>query len=176
MTDEVDLIMGTFSKSLASQGGFIASDGDTIHYLKHHSRSLIFSASPAPANVAAVIAALDIIQSEPERRQRLWDNTRRLSAGLRSMGFDLGRTATPILPVMIGDDLKCLQMSRALQEQGVFVNPVVYPGVEMGLALLRVSLMATHTFAQIDRALEAFEQAGRQVGIIHCNVGCPEQA
>jgi 7-keto-8-aminopelargonate synthetase-like enzyme len=169
---KVEIIMGTFSKSLASQGGFVASDRDTIHYLKHNSRSLIFSASPTPANVAAVIAALDIIQSEPERRQQLWDNTHRLTAGLKALGFDLGRTATPILPVMIGDDMKCLRMSLALQEQGVFVNPVVYPGVEMGQALLRVSLMATHTFSQIDRALEVFEQAGKQVGIIPCSVGC----
>lgn len=176
LTDKIELIMGTFSKSLASQGGFVASDRDTIHYLKHNSRALIFSASPTPANVAAVIAALDIIQSEPERLEQLWHNTHRLASGLKALGFDLGRTATPILPVMIGDDLKCLQMSLALQEQGVFVNPVVYPGVEMGQALLRVSLMATHTFAQIDRALQAFEQTGRQVGVIPCSVGCNGQS
>jgi 7-keto-8-aminopelargonate synthetase-like enzyme len=176
MTDKVELIMGTFSKSLASQGGFIASDRDTIHYLKHNSRALIFSASPTPANVAAVIAALDIIQAEPERLKQLWDNTHRLSAGLKAMGFDLGRSATPILPVMIGDDVKCLQMSLALQQHGVFVNPVVYPGVEMGQALLRVSLMATHTFAQIDRALAMLELVGRQVGVLPCCVGCCQQS
>jgi 8-amino-7-oxononanoate synthase len=176
LNDKVELIMGTFSKSLASQGGFVASDRETIHYLKHNSRALIFSASPTPANVAAVIAALDIIQSEPERLKQLWDNTHRLSTGLKSMGFDLGRTTTPILPVMIGDDIKCLQMSLALQEHGVFVNPVVYPGVEMGQALLRVSLMATHTFAQIDHALSVFERIGKQVGVIGCSVGCCQQS
>lgn len=172
LTDSVELIMGTFSKSLASQGGFVASDRTTIHYLKHTSRSLIFSASPTPANVAAVMAALDIIQSEPERLRQLWDNTRRLSNGLKDLGFDLGRTATPILPVIVGDDLKCLQMSRALHEEGIFVNPVVYPGVEVGQALLRVSLMATHTFEQIDKALDKFELVGKRVGVIPCGAEC----
>jgi 8-amino-7-oxononanoate synthase len=172
LTDSVELIMGTFSKSLASQGGFVAADRDTIHYLKHNSRALIFSASPTPANVAAVMAALDIIQSEPERLQQLWKNTRRLSDGLKSMGYDLGRSTTPILPVMIGDDLKCLKMSVALQEEGIFVNPVVYPGVELGQALLRVSLMATHSFEQIDRALDKFESVGKRLGILACGIGC----
>jgi 8-amino-7-oxononanoate synthase len=166
VTDRVDLIMGTFSKSLASQGGFVAADRATIHYLKHNSRALVFSASPTPANVATVIAALDIVQAEPERLQRLWDNAHRLSAGLQSLGFDLGNTVTPILPVMIGDDLKCLRMSVGLQERGVFVNPVVYPGVEVGHALLRVSLMATHSFSQIDQVLDEFERVGKQVGVL----------
>jgi 7-keto-8-aminopelargonate synthetase-like enzyme len=172
LTDKVELIMGTFSKSLASQGGFVASDRATIHYLKHNSRSLIFSASPTPANVAAVMAALDIIQSEPERLQQLWNNTHRLCAGLKGMGFDLGRTATPILPVIVGDDLRCLRMSLALHEEGIFVNPVVYPGVEVGQALLRVSLMATHSFDQIDRALEKFELAGKRTGVLPCGISC----
>ncbi len=176
LTDKVELIMGTFSKSLASQGGFVASDRATIHYLKHNSRSLIFSASPTPANVAAVMAALDIIQAEPERLQQLWDNTHRLTGGLKAMGFDLGRTATPILPVIVGDDLKCLRMSLALQEEGIFVNPVVYPGVEVGQALLRVSLMATHSFDQIDRALAKFELVGKRVGVIPCGVGCYDRS
>jgi 7-keto-8-aminopelargonate synthetase-like enzyme len=162
----VELIMGTFSKSLASQGGFVAADRDTIHYLKHNSRALIFSASPTPANVAGVMAALDIIRSEPERLKQLWDNTHRLSTGLKSLGFNLGRTVTPILPVMIGDDMKCLQMSLALQQEGIFVNPVVYPGVEPGQAMLRVSLMATHTFSQIDRVLEKFELVGKRLGVV----------
>jgi 8-amino-7-oxononanoate synthase len=165
-TDRVDLIMGTFSKALASQGGFVAADIDTIHFLKHNSRALIFSASPAPACVAAVIAALDIVLSEPERLRQLWDNTHRLSAGLKALGFDLGHSATPILPVMVGDDLRCLQMSVGLEERGVFVNPVVYPGVEAGHALLRVSVMATHAFGQIDRALDEFERVGRRVGVL----------
>jgi 8-amino-7-oxononanoate synthase len=166
LTDRVDLIMGTFSKSLASLGGFIASDSTTIHFLKHNSRALIFSASPSPANVAAVMAALDVLQSEPERLHQLWANTRRMTNGLVSMGYSLGNTTTPILPVMIGDDLKCLQMCLMLQEEGIFVNPVVYPGVEAGSALLRVSLMATHSFAQIDRALEKFELVGRKMDIL----------
>jgi 8-amino-7-oxononanoate synthase len=166
LTDSVELIMGTFSKSLASQGGFVAADRDTIHYLKHNSRALIFSASPTPANVAGVMAALDIIRSEPERLKQLWDNTHRLSTGLKSLGFNLGRTVTPILPVMIGDDMKCLQMSLALQQEGIFVNPVVYPGVEPGQAMLRVSLMATHTFSQIDRVLEKFELVGKRLGVV----------
>jgi 8-amino-7-oxononanoate synthase len=172
LTDKVELIMGTFSKSLASQGGFVASDQATIHYLKHNSRALIFSASPTPANVAAVMAALDIIQSEPERLQKLWDNTHRLSAGLRGMGYDLGKTMTPILPVRVGDDLTCLRMSLGLQEEGIFVNPVVYPGVEVGQALLRVSLMATHTFDQIDMAIDKFEQVGKRLGVLPCGIGC----
>ena len=166
LTDKVDLIMGTFSKSLASLGGFIASDRITIDYLKHNSRALIFSASPAPANVAAVMAALDVLQSEPERLDQLWANTRRMTNGLKSMGYNLGNTETPILPVMIGDDQKCLQMCLSLQEEGVFVNPVVYPGVEIGNALLRVSLMATHSFSQIDHVLEKFERLGKRLGLL----------
>ena len=167
LTDKVDLAMGTFSKSLASIGGFIASDAETIEYLKHQSRSLIFSASIPPANVAAVMAALEIILSEPERIQRLWENAHRLSIGLKGMGFDLGRSCTPILPVRIGDDRLCFKFCRLLQDEGVFVNPVVAPGVEPGNALLRLSLMATHTFAQIDFALEKFAKVGRQMNFVH---------
>jgi len=175
LTDKVELIMGTFSKSLASLGGFIASDQVTINYLKHNSRALIFSASPTPANVAAVMASLEIIKSEPERFQKLWDNTHRMTAGLKEMGYDLGNTATPILPILIGDDLKCLQMCLTLQDQGVFVNPVIYPGVEIGNALLRVSLMATHSFEQIDRALHIFEQVGRHLGLIPMGIECNDR-
>jgi 8-amino-7-oxononanoate synthase len=166
LTDKVDLIMGTFSKSLASLGGFVASDKATISYLKHHSRALIFSASPTPASVAAVLAALHIIQSEPERIRKLWDNTHRMAGGLRALGYDLGNSTTPIIPVLVGEDLKCFQMCRALQDEGVFVNPVITPAVEPGRALLRVSLMATHSFEQIDRALEKFEIVGRRLGVI----------
>jgi 7-keto-8-aminopelargonate synthetase-like enzyme len=137
-----------------------------INYLKHNSRALIFSASPPPSNVAAVMAALDIIQSEPERIKQLWDNTHRMASGLKSMGYDLGNSTTPILPVLVGEDLKCFKMCRAMQDEGVFVNPVITPAVEPGRALLRVSLMATHTFEQIDRALEKFEQVGKRLGVI----------
>jgi 8-amino-7-oxononanoate synthase len=173
LTDKVDLIMATFSKSLASLGGFIASDRRTIEYLKHTSRALIFSASPAPASVAAVMAAIDILNSEPERIRSLWNNTRRMTTGLKGMGYNLGNTSTPILPVIIGDDLKCLQMCLLLQEEGVFVNPVIYPGVEARRALLRVSLMATHTFAQIDRALDKFEQLGKRLDLLPFQIETP---
>jgi 8-amino-7-oxononanoate synthase len=166
VTDRVDLLMGTFSKSLATVGGFIASDAATIDYLKHHSRALIFSASIAPANVGAVMAALDILESEPERIQRLWDNSRRMSSGLLAMGYDLGGSQTPILPVYIGEDLTCFKMCRRLQEEGVFVNPVVSPAVETGHSLLRVSLMATHTFDQVDKALDKFHTVGKKLGVI----------
>jgi 8-amino-7-oxononanoate synthase len=165
LTDKVDLIMGTFSKSLASLGGFVASDQATINYLMHHSRALIFSASMPPSNVAAVMAALDIIQEEPERIQRLWDNTDRMMQGLRNLGFSLGKTETPILPVEVGDDMTCFKMCCMLQEEGVFVNPVITPAVESGHALIRISLMATHTFAQIDHALEKIEKVSKMLGI-----------
>lgn len=165
LTDKVDLIMGTFSKSLAALGGFVASDRVTVEYLKHTSRALIFSASPTPPSVASVMAALDIIESEPERIQKLWDNTHRMAEGLKSMGYDLGKSVTPILPVFIGDNLKCFQMCRGLQNAGVFVNPIVSPATEIGNALLRVSLMATHSFEQIDQALDRFEKVGKKLGI-----------
>jgi 8-amino-7-oxononanoate synthase len=170
LTDKVDLIMGTFSKSLATVGGFLAGDAAMMDYLKHNSRALIFSASIPPANVAAVMAALDIIESEPERIKQLWDNTRRMKDGLIAMGYDLGVTETPILPVHIGEDLVCFNMCKILQENGVFVNPVVRPAVEPGHSLLRVSLMATHTFKQIDRALELFQQTGRKLGVLSAAV------
>jgi 8-amino-7-oxononanoate synthase len=166
LTDRVDLIMGTFSKSLASLGGFVAADAATIKYLKHNSRALIFSASMPPSNVAAVMAALEIIQAEPERIRALWANTHRMAGGLRKMGFSLGNSVTPILPVLIGDNLVCFKAGRLLQEAGVFVNPVVAPAVEPGHALLRVSLMATHTFDQIDVALDKFEKVGKALGVL----------
>ena len=165
LTDEVDFIMGTFSKSLASLGGFVAADAATIWYLKHNSRALIFSASMPPSNVAAVMAALEIIQTEPERIKALWDNTHRMADGLRKIGYSLGNSVTPILPVEIGDNLVCFKACRLLQDEGVFVNPVVVPAVEPGHALLRVSLMATHTFAQIDTALEKFEKVGKALSL-----------
>lgn len=166
LEDDVHLIMGTFSKSLASLGGFIAGDAATIDYLKHCSRPLMFSASMSPANAAAVLAALRIMIDEPERITRLWSNTARMRQGLVKLGFHLGTSETPILPVYIRDTLKTFQFSKRLQEEGVFVNPVVSPGVPPGEELLRVSLMATHTFEQIDRALEKFEKVSRELGLI----------
>jgi 8-amino-7-oxononanoate synthase len=166
LEDDVQLIMGTFSKSLASLGGFIAGEAATIDYFKHCSRPLMFSASMSPANAAAVLAALRIMIDEPERITRLWQNTARMRQGLLSLGFFLGTSETPILPVYIRDMLKTFQFSKRLQEEGVFVNPVVAPGVPPGEELLRVSLMATHTFEQIDRALEKFQKVSRELGFI----------
>lgn len=166
LTDQVQLIMGTFSKSLASLGGFIAADAATIDFLKHNSKTLIFSASMSPANAAAVLAAVRIMVAEPERIARLWHNTDHLKKGLLSLGFDLGASQTPILPVYVRDLMKTFQFCKRLQEEGVFVNPVVAPGVPPGMELLRVSLMATHTDRQIDFALEKFEKVGRELGII----------
>jgi len=166
LTGQVQLIMGTFSKSLASLGGFIASDPQTIEYLKHHSRPLIFSASMSPANAAAVMAALEIMQSEPERIAQLWHNARRLKQGLISQGFDLGASETPILPVYCRDMMLAFKFTKRLQEEGVFVNPVVSPGVPPGQELLRVSLMATHTDSQIDFALDKFGLVGRELGLL----------
>jgi 7-keto-8-aminopelargonate synthetase-like enzyme len=166
VTDDVELIMGTFSKSLASLGGFIASDADVIDYLKHNSRSLIFSASISPANTAAVLAALDIMEKEPERREKLWKNTSHMRAGLEDLGFNLGSSETPILPIYLGGGQKALKMCTRLQEEGVFVNPVVPPAVPPNQSLLRISLMATHTDQQITFALDKLEAVGRELGVI----------
>jgi 8-amino-7-oxononanoate synthase len=166
LTNEVDLIMGTFSKSLASLGGFIASDAATIDYLKHHSRTLIFSASMSPANAGAALAALEIMINEPERIQQLWHVTERMKQGLLSLGFDLGHSQSPILPVHVGSLMTAITMSKRLQDEGVFVNPVVSPGVAPGKELIRISLMATHTDAQIDFALDKLAKVGKEVGLL----------
>jgi 8-amino-7-oxononanoate synthase len=150
---EVDMIVGTFSKSLASIGGFVAASEPVIHYLKHHSRALIFSASPPPAAVAAVIAAIQIIKAEPERRELLWRNTNYLRQGLQNLGLDTGLSETPIIPVLAGDELTCFQICHAMQDEGVFVNPVVPPAVQPGQSLIRFSVMSTHTLEQLDFAL-----------------------
>ncbi|MDB4904634.1 MAG: bioF 1 [Mucilaginibacter sp.] len=165
LTDEVDLIMGTFSKSLASLGGFIASDAETIDYLKHRARSLVFSASMTPGSVASVIAALDIIESEPEHITKLWDNTRYATKLLLDEGFDLGPTESPILPIYIRDNHKTFLVTKYLQSEGIFVNPVVSPAVPSDSSLLRFSLMAPHTFAQIDEAIEKLTKAFKEVGV-----------
>jgi 8-amino-7-oxononanoate synthase len=163
---DVDLIMGTYSKSLASIGGFIAGDEDVIHYIKHHARSLIFSASPPPASVAAVSAALDIIENEPERRERLWSNTHKMLKGFRDLGFQVGPSETPIIPVIVGEDEKAFQMAMMLQEEGVFANVAVTPAVPNGRALIRTSYMATHTEEHLDIVLSAFKKVGKLLGII----------
>jgi 8-amino-7-oxononanoate synthase len=163
---QVDLIMSTFSKSLASLGGFIAGDETVIHYIKHHARSLIFSASISPANAAAALAALKIMREEPERVQRLAQIADRMRAGYRQLGFNIGNSTTPIIPIIIGDDTKVLLLWKALFENGIFVNPVVSPAVPAGMQLMRTSYMATHTDAQMDRVLEVFAKVGRELGII----------
>lgn len=166
LTDEVDLIMGTFSKSFASIGGFVAGDADVIHYIQHHARSLIFSASlPAP-NVAAVLTALDIIESEPQHVQRLWENTEYMRAGLKRLGYNTGDSNTPIIPLIIGDDIRTALAWRALINEGVYTNPVVPPGVPPNKSLLRTSYMATHTTEQLDRALKALETVGDNLDLI----------
>ncbi len=165
IADDVHLIMGTFSKSLASLGGFIASDAATIDYLKHHSRPLIFSASMSPANAAAVLAALEIMRAEPERMAQLWRNTERMKGGLASLGFDLGESETPILPVYCRDLMAAFKMCKRLEEEGVFVNPVVSPAVPVGQELIRISLMANHTDRQIDFALDKLGKVGRELGL-----------
>jgi 8-amino-7-oxononanoate synthase len=166
LTDQVHLIMGTFSKSLASLGGFIGSDADTIDFLRHHSRPLIFSASMSPANAAAVLAALDIMANEPERIAQLWHNTERMKQGLLHLGFDLGASETPILPVLCRDMVTTFRFCKLLQEEGVFVNPVVPPAVAPGHELIRISLMATHTDKQIDFALEKLQKVGRGLDLV----------
>lgn len=165
LTDDVDLIMGTFSKSLASLGGFIAADADTIDYIKHRARSLMFSASMPPGSVASVIAALNIIESEPERIEKLWANTNYAMKLLVDEGFDLGPTESPILPIYVRDNEKTFAVTKHLQSAGVFVNPVVSPAVPSDSSLLRFSLMATHTFEQIDEAVDKIIAAFKAVGV-----------
>jgi len=166
LENEVDVIMGTYSKSLASIGGFIAASEEVIHYIKHFARSLIFSASPPPASIASVSAAIDIIEEEPERRERLWRNTKKMLNGFKSLGFNTGPSETPIIPVIIGDDQKAFTMVRMLHDKGVFANVAVSPAVPNGKALIRTSYMATHTDEQLDRVLNIFEEVGKELGII----------
>jgi 7-keto-8-aminopelargonate synthetase-like enzyme len=166
LTDRTDLIMGTFSKSFASIGGFIASDSATINYLMHRSRTLIFSASIAPPAAAAVIAALDVIQEEPERIQRLWEITHYAIKHLKEAGFDLGVTQTPIIPLMIRDNMKTFRLTKDLLDGGIFVNPVLSPAVPEDSTLIRFNLMATHTYSQLDFAVEKLVKIGKSLGVI----------
>lgn len=166
LEDRVSLIMATFSKSLASIGGVIAGPEDVIHYLKHHARSLIFSASMPPASVATVLAALDVIQEEPERREQLWRHTRRMQEGLRSLGYDIGDSETPIIPVLIGEIDRMLVFWKELFDAGVFTNPVTPPAVPENSCRLRISLMATHNDDHIDFVLDAFASVGKKMASI----------
>ncbi|MFQ5846175.1 MAG: aminotransferase class I/II-fold pyridoxal phosphate-dependent enzyme [Candidatus Methylomirabilales bacterium] len=166
LENEVDIVMGTCSKALASLGGFIASSHDVIHYVKHNARSMMFSASLPPACVATIRAALEVIEEEPERRAQLWKNAERVREGLQEMGFDTGLSETPVIPVVFGDEQQAFQMGRGLYEQAIFANVSVSPAVPEGRGLIRTSYMATHTDAHIDRILEAFRIAGRDLGVI----------
>lgn len=166
VTADVDCIMGTFSKSFASLGGFVATDSITANYLRHNSRSYIFSASITPASTAAVSAALDIMESEPERIENLWKLTNYALDGFRNIGCEIGNTSTPIIPLFIRDNEKTFRITRDLFEDGVFVNPVVSPAVPNNSTLIRFSLMATHTQKQLDFAIEKIEKRFKQYGVI----------
>lgn len=166
MTDDVDLIMSTFSKSFASLGGFVAGDEDVIHFVKHNARALIFSASIPAANTAAALAALDILRKEPERVDRVNQIGARIRKELGAMGYNVGESVTPIVPVIIGDNDKTFIVWKTLFENGVFVNPVISPAVPHGMQLLRTSYMASHTDEQMDHVLEIFQKVGKEVGII----------
>ena len=166
LTDKVDLIMGTFSKSFASLGGFIAADKEVINFIKHNSRSLIFSASMTPASAASVMAAIEIMESEPERIKHLWDITAYALKGFKAAGFDTGKSETPIIPLFIRDDIKALQLTQMLLADGVFVNPVVSPAVPREDCLIRYSLMATHTKEQVEISIEKITRAAKALGIL----------
>ncbi|MBN2048028.1 MAG: aminotransferase class I/II-fold pyridoxal phosphate-dependent enzyme [Anaerolineaceae bacterium] len=166
MDEEVDLIMATFSKSFASLGGFIAGTEDVIHYIKHHARALIFSASIPPANAAATLAALQVLKEEPDRPAMVIQKADYMRKHLTGMGFNIGNSVTPVIPIIIGDDDRTFMSWKMLLERGVFVNPVIAPAVPMGRQLLRTSYMATHTYEQLDFVLEQYQAVGKALGVI----------
>lgn len=166
LTKESDIIMGTFSKSLASVGGFIAADEDVIGYLKHKSRALIFSASLPPASTASVLAAIKIMKEEPERIQQLWDNTNYMMNEFHNMGYNTGTSCSPVIPLHVGDMMVAFKMWKRLGEEGVFINPVIPPAVPPNSCLIRCSFMATHTKKQLDFALEKFKQIGKELSVL----------
>lgn len=167
LTNEVDLIMGTFSKSLASVGGFIASTKEVINYLKHHARPMIFSASMPPSAAAAAMAALEIIQNEPERQENLWKNTAYISKAIKEMGLDINTSQTPIIPIYIRDNELTFQFTQQLFEEGIFVNPVVSPAVSSDSSMVRMSIMATHTKEQLDMAIEKLEKVASMLHVLN---------
>jgi 8-amino-7-oxononanoate synthase len=166
ITAGVDLIMSTFSKSFASIGGFVAGEYDVIDYIKHHARSLIFSASIAPANTATALAVLKIMREEPEHAQNVIKNGAFMREGYKALGFDIGHSCTPVIPILVGDNDRTFLAWRKLFDAGVFVNPVIQPATAPGRQLLRTSYMATHTQAQLEHVLEVFEKVGKEVGLI----------
>jgi len=167
LTDQVDLIMGTFSKSFASIGGFIAGDADVIHFIQHHARSLIFSAALTAGQAAAALKSLEIMETEPEHVESLWDNAEYMRKGLKDLGYNTGRSNTPIIPILIRDDFRTVLAWHALIEEGVYTNPVLPPGVPTGSSLLRTSYMATHKKEHLDRALKGFATVGENLDLLH---------
>ena len=166
VTDDVDLIMGTFSKSFASLGGFIATDKEITNFLRHHSRSYIFTASITPASTAAALKAIDIMEQEPERQERLWELTNYALDGFRKAGFEIGNTSTPIIPLYVRDNMKTFAITTDLFNDGIFVNPVVSPAVAPHDTLIRFSLMATHTKEQVSEAIEKLTKVFKRYGVI----------
>ncbi len=166
LQDQVDIIMGTFSKSFASVGGFITANKDVLHYIQHHARALMFSASLPPANAATVLACLDIIEEDPSRIDKLWDNADYMRTNLKRLGFNTGRSNTPIIPLIIGDDLRTVLTWKALAMDDVYTNPVLPPGVPPNMSLLRTSYTATHTREHLDKALTILEDVGRRLDVI----------
>lgn len=164
VNDDVDIVMGTFSKSLGSMGGFIAGDAQMVEFLKHRARCLIFTAALAPAVAGAVLRALEVMQEEPERIDQLWRNTRKMHEGFKSIGFKIGTSQTPIVPILIGSEAKAFVFTQRLYEEGIFATPAIYPAVRYGEAIVRTSFMATHTDADLDRVLEIFEKLARELG------------
>ncbi|MCP4040069.1 MAG: aminotransferase class I/II-fold pyridoxal phosphate-dependent enzyme, partial [bacterium] len=163
---EVDLTMGTFSKSLATVGGFIAGPKQVVEFIRHHARSQIFSAAAPPPMAAAVIAALAIIKREPQRRKQLWDNTHYMKRELENLGFDTGNSDSPVIPIVVGDEVTTFTMAKRLQEEGVFANAIVPPAVPPNEAMIRTSYMATHTREHLDQALNALTKVGRELDVI----------
>jgi 8-amino-7-oxononanoate synthase len=166
LEDKVDIVMGTFSKSFASLGGFIAADAYVVDFVKHHARALIFSASMPPAATASVLAALDIIEQEPQRIACLWKNVRKMKTGFDALGFDTGKSVTPIIPILVGEDMQTFSFWKLLFDNGIFANPVITPAVPPGQGRIRTSYMATHTEAELDHVLEVFGRIGRDFGLI----------
>ncbi len=165
LEDEVDLIMGTFSKSFASLGGFVSGEEEVINYIKHNARSLIFSASMPPANVQSVRTSLEIIRNEPERREKLWDNVAYMQDELDALGLDIGNSETPVIPIIVGGDSKTFKVWQDLLTNGVYTNPCVSPAVEEGRSLIRTSYMATHSRDELDTVLSVFEKVGEKHGL-----------
>ena len=166
VSDSVDIVVGTFSKSFASLGGFVAADEVIINYIKHMGRALIFSASIPPSNAAAALKALEIMESEPERREKLWENTHKMHRELRLLVFDIGATETPVVPILIGQDMEAFSFWRKLYDNGVFANAIISPATPPGRALIRTSYTATHTDEQLDRVLSVLKKVGQEMGVI----------